>query len=103
MRLAVLPMTNLSADTADAYFAAGMTEEMISTLSDLRGVQVMARGAVIPYAGSAKPPGKIGRELGVGSLLESTCRKEGNRLRISVRLVDARTLAQRWSQHTTGT
>ena len=97
-RIAVLPMSNLSADTADAYFAAGMTEELISTLADLGGMQVMARGAVLPYAGSAKPLGDIGRELGVGSLIESSCRKEGNRLRISVRLVDVGTQAQRWSR-----
>ena len=89
-RLAVLPMTNLSADTADAYFAAGMTEELISTLADIGGMQVMARGAVAPYAGSSKPLGEIGRELGVGSLIESSCRKEGTRLRISVRSRGAR-------------
>ena len=97
-RVAVLPMSNLSADTADAYFAAGMTEELISTLADIGGMQVMARGAVLPYAGSAKPLGDIGRELGVGSLIESSCRKEGNRLRISVRLVDVASQAQRWSR-----
>ena len=97
-RIAVLPMANLSADTSDAYFAAGMTEELISTLSDIGGMQVMARGAVLRYADSARPLGDIGRELNVGSLIESSCRKEGNRLRISVRLVDAATQEQRWSR-----
>ena len=97
-RIAVLPMANLSADTSDAYFAAGMTEELISTLSDIGGMQVMARGAVLRYADSAKPLGDIGRELNVGSLIESSCRKEGNRLRINVRLVDAATQEQRWSR-----
>jgi serine/threonine-protein kinase len=97
-RLAVLPMQNLGADTNDAYFAAGMTDELISTLSDISGVQVMARGAVMPYAGVSKPLAEIGRELAVASLIESTCRKEGNRLRISVRLIDAATQEQRWTQ-----
>jgi TolB-like protein len=97
-RLAVLPMQNLGADTNDAYFAAGMTDELISTLSDISGVQVMARGAVMPYAGVSKPLAEIGRELAVGSLIESSCRKEGTRLRISVRLIDAATQEQRWTQ-----
>jgi eukaryotic-like serine/threonine-protein kinase len=97
-RLAVLPMQNLGADTNDAYFAAGMTDELISTLSDISGVQVMARGAVMPYAGVSKPLADIGRELAVASLIESTCRKEGNRLRIRVRLIEAATQEQRWTQ-----
>lgn len=58
----------------------------------------MARGAVMPYAGVSKPLADIGRELAVASLIESTCRKEGNRLRISVRLIDAATQEQRWTQ-----
>ncbi len=97
-RVAVLPMQNLSPDSSDNYFAAGMTDEMISTLSDIGGMRVIARSAVMQYAGTTKSPAEIGRELGVGSIIESTIRKDGRRLRIGVRLIDANTQEQRWSQ-----
>src|SRR6185503_1973920 len=95
---AVLPMANLSPDTSDNYFAAGMTDELISTLSDIHGIRVMARSAVMRYASATTSLAEIGRELGVRNIIESTCRKEGRRLRIGVRLVDANTQEQRWSQ-----
>lgn len=97
-RLAVLPMANLSPDTADRYFAAGMTDELISTLSEIGGMRVIARSAVMRYASTTKPLTEIGRELGVGSIIESTVRKDKRHLRIGVRLVDAATQEQRWSQ-----
>jgi TolB-like protein len=95
-RVAVLPMTNLSTNPDDRYFADGMTEELISTLSTIVGVRVIARSSVLNYADTKKTAAEIGRELGVGSIVESSCRKIGNQLHITVRLVDAATNEQRW-------
>jgi TolB-like protein len=97
-RIAVLPMSNLGSDTSDNYFAAGMTDELISTLSEVQGVRVIARSAVTRYASTTRSLPDIARELGVGSIIESSIRKDGRRLRIGVRLVDAATQEQRWSQ-----
>jgi serine/threonine-protein kinase len=97
-RVAVLPMINLSPDPQDRYFADGMTDELISTLSNIGGLRVIARSSVIGYAGSSKPASEIGRELHVGTVLESTVRKAGDRLRIGVRLVDVATQEQRWAR-----
>jgi TolB-like protein/Tfp pilus assembly protein PilF len=96
-RLAVLPMGNLSTSPDDRYFADGMTEELISTLSRIGGVRVIARSSVLGYAGTKKTAAEIGRELGVGNIVEGTCQKIGNQLRITVRLVDAATNEPRWN------
>jgi len=97
-RVAVLPMANLSVNPEDGYFADGMTEELISTLSSIGGVRVIARSSVLSYADTKKKASIIGRELNVGSIVESTCRKIGNQLHITVRLVDAATDEQRWQE-----
>jgi serine/threonine-protein kinase len=98
VRLAVLPMANLTADPADRYFVDGMTDELISAMSGLGGLRVIARSSVLGYAGTTKPARDIGRELGVSAVLESTCRKVGKQLRISVHLVDAATQEDRWNE-----
>jgi serine/threonine-protein kinase len=97
-RVAVLPMANLSVTPDDRYFADGMTEELISTLSTITGVRVIARSSVLSYADTKKTASRIGRELNVGSIVESTCRKIGNQLHVTVRLVDAATDEQRWHE-----
>jgi adenylate cyclase len=73
-----------------------MTEELISTLGTIAGVRVIARSSVLNYADTKKTAAEIGRELGVGSIVESSCRKIGNQLQVTVRLVDAATDEQRW-------
>ena len=98
VRLAILPMANLSADPSDRYFADGMTDELITAMSGLGGLRVIARSSVLAYAGTTKTARDIGRELGVGAVLESTCRKAGEQLRITVRLVDAETQEDRWTE-----
>jgi serine/threonine-protein kinase len=97
-RLAVLPMANLSADPADRYFVDGMTDELISVMSGLGGLRVIARSSVLGYAGTTKTARDVGRELGVGTVLESTCRKVGTQLLITVHLVDAATQEDRWTE-----
>jgi adenylate cyclase len=95
--LAVLPFANISPDPNDAYFADGLTEELISVLSRLRGLRVIARTSVLPYRSSSKGVAEIGRELGVSFLLEGSVRKAGTHLRITVQLIDVATQGHLWS------
>jgi class 3 adenylate cyclase/TolB-like protein len=97
-RLAVLPLANISPDPKDEYFADGLTEELISVLSQVRGLRVIARTSVMPYKSAPKPIPQIGVELGVDSVLEGSVRKAGNQLRITVQLVDVRTQEHRWAK-----
>jgi adenylate cyclase len=97
-RLAVLPFLNISADPADEYFADGMTEELISFVSHTRGLRTIARTSVMRYKGTNKPISDIGRELNVASVLEGSVRKQGEKLRIAVQLIDTASEEPRWSQ-----
>lgn len=97
-RLAVLPLADYSPDPADAYVADGLTEELISRLSRVPGLRVIARTSVMPYKGSEKNVAEIGRELQVGAVLEGSVRKAGNQLRITVQLVDAGSQEHLWSE-----
>jgi adenylate cyclase len=95
-RIAVLPFTNISPDPADEYFADGMTEELISTMSRIRDLRVIARTSVMGYKGGQKKIGEVAKELEVGTVLEGSVRKAGDRLRISVQLIDSRTSDHLW-------
>lgn len=95
--LAVLPLTNISPDPNDAYFADGLTEELISALSQVRGLGVIARTSVEQYKQAPKPIAQVGAELGVDSVLEGSVRKAGNRIRITLQLVDVPTQRHIWS------
>ncbi len=97
-RLAVLPFANISPDPNDGYFADGLTEELISVLSQIRGLRVIARTSVGQYKDTTKPIGQIGSELGVSSVLEGSVRKAGDHLRITVQLIDVGTEEHRWAQ-----
>lgn len=97
-RVAVLPFMNLGPDQADEYFADGMTEELISSVSQIKGLGVIARTSVMRYKGANKPIAEIGRELNVGSVLEGSVRKAGSKIRISIQLVDTSKEEPRWSQ-----
>jgi adenylate cyclase len=97
-RVAVLPLANISPDSTDAYFADGLTEELISVLSQVRGLRVISHTSVNQYKGTTKPIVQIGSELGADTVLEGSVRKAGDQLRISVQLIDARTDEHRWSQ-----
>jgi TolB-like protein/Tfp pilus assembly protein PilF len=95
-RLAVLPFTDFSSDPGQQYLADGLTEETISALSNIAGLRVIARTSVMQYRSSRKSVAEIGRELEVGSVLEGSVRRAGDRLRVRVQLVDARTQEPRW-------
>lgn len=102
-RLAVLPFENLG-DSADAYFADGVSDEVRGKLTALPGLEVIARASSVPYRRSAEPPQQIARELGVRYLLTGTVRwdkRGGSRVRVSPELIDAGgggAPASRWQQ-----
>ncbi len=97
-RMAVLPLANLSADPEDAYFADGLTEELISRLSKLRDLRVIARTSVLPYRETDKSITEIGGELDVGTLLEGSVRKVGEQVRVTVQLIDAESQEHLWAE-----
>jgi TolB-like protein/tetratricopeptide (TPR) repeat protein len=97
-RIAVLPFTSYSPDRSDDYFADGMTEEVISSVSRTRGLRVIARTSVMRYKGAGKSVSEIGRELNVGNVLEGSVRKMGDRLRVTVQLVGTSSEEPMWSQ-----
>jgi TolB-like protein/class 3 adenylate cyclase/Tfp pilus assembly protein PilF/predicted Ser/Thr protein kinase len=97
-RIAVLPLANISSDPQDEYFAEGMTEELIATLSRVNQFRVIARNSVMRYKESSKTTAEIGTELQVGTVLTGSVRKAGNTLRIAVQLVEARRQEPLWSQ-----
>jgi TolB-like protein/Tfp pilus assembly protein PilF len=97
-RIAVLPFANMSPDSRDDYFVDGMTEELIATMSKISSLKVIARTSVMGYKGTQKKVNEIARDLGVGTILEGSVRKAGEKLRITVQLVDARTSAHLWSE-----
>ena len=86
--IAVLPFLNLSADTANEYFSDGVTEEIITALSQLRDLQVVSRSATFRYKGEDVDPREVGRELGVSTILEGSVRRQGDDLRITAQLID---------------
>ena len=95
--LAVLPFANISPDPRDEYIADGLTEELITVLSHLRGLRVIARTSVTPYKLTSKGVAQIGDELGVSSILEGSVRKAGSRLRITAQLIDVGTQGHLWA------
>src|SRR3989442_11214457 len=97
-RVAALPLAILSSDHQDEYFADGLTEEIINTLSSIPGLNVIARTSVMKYKQANKSVGEIGRELKVGTILEGSVRKAGSRVRISIQLIDVGSEAPIWAQ-----
>ena len=97
-RIAILPFTNLSADPNDRYFADGMTEELISTVSRIEELSVISRTSVMRYRDTTTPIGDISKELSAGTLLEGSVRKAGNKVRITTQLIDAKNDRHLWVQ-----
>jgi TolB-like protein/DNA-binding winged helix-turn-helix (wHTH) protein/Tfp pilus assembly protein PilF len=97
-RIAVLPFIDFSPEGDSAYFADGMTEELIAQLSQIRGLTVIARTSVMKYKGTLKDVATIGRELRVGTILEGSIRRMDNHVRISAQLIDVASQGHLWSQ-----
>jgi TolB-like protein len=95
--IAVLPFQNMSGDAEQAYFADGITEEIITALSRFSSLFVIARNSSFAYKGKAIDVRQIGRELGVRYVLEGSVRKAGQRLRITGQLVEAETGSHLWA------
>jgi TolB-like protein/class 3 adenylate cyclase/Tfp pilus assembly protein PilF len=95
--IAVLPFNSLSADPEQDYFADGMVEEIITALSRMRWLFVIARNSSFTYKGRAVDVKQVGRELGVRYVLEGSVRRSGRRLRITGQLIDATSGAHIWA------
>ncbi len=95
--VAVLPFASISPEPQDGYFADGLTDELISELSQVRGLSVIARTSVAPYKTSPKSIAEVARELGVDTVVEGSVRKAGSQVRISLTLVDAATQRPLWA------
>src|SRR5216117_1412695 len=100
--IAVLPFQNLSGDPEQEYFVDGMVEEIITTLSRIRWLFVIARNSSFTYKGEAVDVKQVGRELGVRYVLEGSVRKGGNRVRITAQLIDALTGTHLWADRFDG-
>jgi TolB-like protein/Tfp pilus assembly protein PilF len=98
-RIAVLPFLNISPDPNDAYFADGLTEELIARLSTVGGLRVIARTSIMRYRGTVKSVGEIGNELKSGTVLEGSVRKSADRLRVTAQLIDTATEEHLWVQN----
>jgi TolB-like protein/Tfp pilus assembly protein PilF len=97
-RLVVLPLVSMSPNSEDEYFADGLTEELIFTLSKTTGLQVIALTSAMKYRGAKKAVAEIGSELRVGAVLEGSVRKAGSRLRITLQLIDVASEGHLWAE-----
>ena len=100
--IAVLPFANLSGDPEQEYFADGMVEEIITALSRIRWLFVIARNSSFTYKGRAIDVKQVGRELGVRYVLEGSVRKAGGRVRITAQLLEAESGAHLWADRFEG-
>jgi TolB-like protein/class 3 adenylate cyclase len=100
--LAVLPFQNMSGDPEQEYFADGIVEDIITALSRVHWLFVIARNSSFTYKGRAADVKQVGRELGVRYVLEGSVRKASNRVRITAQLVDATTGAHVWADYFDG-
>ena len=96
-RLAILPLTSSGVSAELEYFDEGMTEELITVLSNIKDLRVIARSSVFRYKGTTKSVGEVGRELNVGSVLEGNIRMMGSRVRVSVQMVDSSSEEHLWA------
>jgi TolB-like protein/Tfp pilus assembly protein PilF len=96
--LAVLPLENLSNDSAQEYFADGMTDELITELAKITSLRVISRASIMQYKGTRKPLPLIARELGVDAVVEGTIVRSGQTVRITAKLVQACDDRHLWSE-----
>jgi serine/threonine protein kinase/Tfp pilus assembly protein PilF len=96
--IAVLPLDNLSADAGDEYFSDGMTEQLISSLAQVRALKVISRTSVMRYKNTSKSLTEIARELGVDAIVEGSVRRVGGRVRVTAQLIHAASDAHLWAK-----
>jgi adenylate cyclase len=95
--IAVLPFANMSGDPEQEYFSDGISEDIITDLSKIAGLMVIARNSSFTFKGRSVDVREVGRDLGVRSVLEGSIRRAGNRVRITAQLVDATNGAHLWA------
>jgi TolB-like protein/Tfp pilus assembly protein PilF len=96
--IAVLPLENLSGDPNQEYFADGMTEALIGDLAKISALRVISRTSVMQFKGNRQAVREIAEQLDVQAVLEGTVMREGNRVRVAVQLIDARSDAHVWAE-----
>ncbi len=96
--IAVLPFQNMSGDPEQEFFADGLVEDIITTLSKLTGLRVIARNSSFIYKGRAVDLREAGKELGVRYLLEGSVRRSGNKIRVTAQLIDAHSGSHLWAE-----
>ncbi|HEU4694252.1 MAG TPA: TIR domain-containing protein, partial [Vicinamibacterales bacterium] len=96
--ICVLPFVNMSADAEQEYFSDGITEDLITDLSKISSLGVIARNTSFTFKGQSVEARSLGHELAVSHILEGSVRKSGNRLRISAQLIDAATGQHLWAE-----
>jgi len=100
--IAVLPFQNMSSDSEQVYFADGIAEDIITDLSKLSGLFVIARNSSFQYRGDSVDVKTVGRELGVKYVLEGSVRRAGDRVRINAQLIDAQSGGHLWAERYDG-
>ena len=97
--IAVLPLDNYSGDTAQDYFAEGMTDEITANLATISQLRVISRGSAMQFKGKDRPPTpEIGRRLNVDAVIEGSVSRSGERVRITAQLIDAREDKHLWAE-----
>lgn len=96
--IAVLPFENVSSDAENEHFADGLHDELLTKLAKIHDLKVISRTSVMEYKGKTRNLRDIGKALGVATILEGTVRKAGNRVRLSVQLIDTTTDAHLWAE-----
>ena len=96
--IAVMPFLNFSGNKEDEYFTDGITEDILTQLSKISDLRVLSRTTMMQYRGTTKNVREIGKELNVGTILEGSVRREGNRVRIVGQLIDAVTDEHLWAE-----
>src|SRR4029077_7561955 len=97
LSIVVLPLTNLSDDSKQQYFADGITDDLTTDLSRLEHMFVISRSTAFTYQNKRVDTKQIGRELGVRYVCQGSVRRSGNQVRVSVQLIDAETDAHQWA------
>lgn len=96
--IAVLPFHNFSDSKENACFADGIQDDILTNLSKIGDLKVISRTSVMAYGGKEKGVRQIGKELGVGAILEGSARREGNRVRVNVQLINAENDRHIWAE-----
>jgi len=96
--IAVLPFESLSDEKENAYFADGIQDDVLTTLSKIGDLKVISRTSVMPYRGKTSNVREIGKALGVATILEGSVRRIGNRVRVNVQLINADTDEHLWAE-----